>query len=174
MVQIKELSVGLRRVAAGFAVVALLAPGAFAQGTAPSNKEAVAGMNQMKIAFDITTGNPKSLLGRLEVIDLTRKQLMAEGVEPHFVIALRGDASFFAQSDLSGLKPEDRPLGEKISAKLKELSGTKGVDSVVQCAVSLPPRKLTPEGVMSEVKVVGNGWITLVSYQEKGYSYIVP
>jgi hypothetical protein len=174
MVQIKELSVGLRRVAAGFAVVALLAPGAFAQGAAPSNKEAVAGMNQMKIAFDITTGNPKSLLGRLEVIDLTRKQLMAEGVEPHFVVALRGDASFFAQSDLSRLKPEDRPLGEKISAKLKELRGAKGVESVVQCAVSLPPRKLTPEGVMSEVKVVGNGWITLVSYQQKGYSYIVP
>jgi intracellular sulfur oxidation DsrE/DsrF family protein len=40
--------------------------------------------------------------------------------------------------------------------------------------VSLPSRKLTPEGVMSDVKVVGNGWITLVSYQQKGYSYIVP
>ena len=168
------LGTGLRRMAAGLAVVALLASGAFAQGSAPSNKEALAGVNEMKIAFDITTGNAKSLLGRLEVIDLTRKQLMADGVEPHFVIALRGDASFFAQSDLSVLKPEDRAIGEKISAKLKELKGTKGVDSVVQCAVSLPPRKLTPEGVMSEVKVVGNGWITLVSYQQKGYSYIVP
>jgi intracellular sulfur oxidation DsrE/DsrF family protein len=174
MDRINEMRTRLQRVAAGFAVVTLLASGAFAQGNAPGNKEALAGVKQMKIAFDITTGNPKSLLGRLEVIDTTRKQLMAEGVEPHFVLALRGDASPFAQSDLSGLEPEDRPLGEKIKAKLRELKGAKGVDSVVQCAVSLPPRKLTPEGVMSEVKVVGNGWITLASYQQKGYSYIVP
>ena len=165
---------GLRTVAAGFAAGALLASGAFAQGSAPSNKEAVAGSSEMRIAFDITAGNPKALLGRLEVIDLTRKQLIAEGVEPHFVIALRGDASFFAQSDLSALKPEDRAEGEKVRAKLKELTGAKGVDSAVQCAVSLPPRKLTPEGVMSEVKVVGNGWITLASYQRKGYAYISP
>ena len=37
-----------------------------------------------------------------------------------------------------------------------------------------PPRKLKFEGVMPEIKVVGNGWITMSSYQRKGYAYIVP
>ena len=174
MIPIDTWLAGRSKVAAGLVAVALAAPGAFAQGTAPSNREAVAGLSEMKIAFDLTTGNPKALLGRLDVIDVTRKQLIAEGVEPHFVIAMRGDASYFAQSDLSKLKPEDREIGEKIAAKLKELRGAKGVDSLVQCAVSLPPRKLSPEGVMSDVKVVGNGWITLSAYQRKGYAYISP
>ena len=163
-----------RRLSAAVLIASSFVTVACAQSGPPSNKDALQGMQEMKIAFDITSGNAKALLGRLEVIDLTRKQLMADGVEPHFVIAMRGDASYFAQTDLSKLKPEDREIGEKIAAKLKELRGAKGVDSLVQCAVSLPPRKLSPEGVMSDVKVVGNGWITLVSYQQKGYSYIVP
>ncbi len=170
----RVLFTAARHLSAAVLIASSLASVAYAQSSPPSNKEALQGLQEMKIAFDITTGNPKSLLGRLTVIDLTRKQLLADGVEPHFVIAMRGDASYFAQSDLSKLKPEDREMGEKIAAKLKELRGAKGIDNLVQCAVSLPPRKLSPEGVMSDVKVVGNGWITLVSYQQKGYSYIVP
>jgi intracellular sulfur oxidation DsrE/DsrF family protein len=174
MITSRVLFTAAHRLSVAVLIASSLAAAAHAQSGPPSNKEALQGVKEMKIAFDITTGNPKSLLGRLEVIDLTRKQLIADGVEPRFVIAMRGDASYFAQSDLSALKPEDRAMGEKIAAKLKELRGAQGVDSLVQCAVSLPPRKLTPEGVMSDVKVVGNGWITLVSYQQKGYSYIVP
>jgi intracellular sulfur oxidation DsrE/DsrF family protein len=174
MITSRVLFAAAHRLSVAVLIASSLAAAAHAQSGPPSNKEALQGVKEMKIAFDITTGNPKSLLGRLEVIDLTRKQLIADGVEPRFVIAMRGDASYFAQSDLSALKPEDRAMGEKIAAKLKELRGAKGVDNLVQCAVSLPPRKLKPEGVMSEVKVVGNGWITLASYQRKGYAYISP
>ena len=38
----------------------------------------------------------------------------------------------------------------------------------------LASRKLKPADVMQEVKLVPNGWISLVGCQEKGYSYIVP
>ena len=49
-----------------------------------------------------------------------------------------------------------------------------GVDTAVLCAVPLAPRKFKIAGVMSEVKVVGDGWIALASYQRKGYAYIAP
>jgi intracellular sulfur oxidation DsrE/DsrF family protein len=30
------------------------------------------------------------------------------------------------------------------------------------------------ENVLPDIKVVGNGWISLMAYQAKGYGYIAP
>lgn len=162
------------RRAAALALAAGFAAPAAGQGGAPDNREALEGVTEMRIAFDITEGNPKALLARLNIIDTTRRQLIAEGVAPHFVLAFRGDASYFTQSDLSAVRPEDRADGQKVGSKLKELRSAAGVESIVQCALPLPSRKLAHQGVIPEVKVVGNGWITLVAYQRKGYAYIAP
>ena len=147
---------------------------AWSQPAAPSNKEALAGVKEMKIAFDVTEGDPNVLLAKLNVIDLTRKQLIAEGVTPRFVVAFRGDASFFTQTDHEKIKPGDRDAAAKVAAKIKELRTASGVESLEQCAVPLPARKLRNDDVMPEVKLVGNGWISLVSHQQKGYAYIAP
>jgi intracellular sulfur oxidation DsrE/DsrF family protein len=160
-------------VACGAALLAT-AGAAWSQAPQPSNKEALAGVKEMKIAFDITDGNPTALLTKLSVIDLTRKQLIAEGVTPKMVLAFRGDASFFTQTDVEKIKPEEREAAAKVAAKIKEMRGASGVESMEQCSVPLPARKLRGEDVMPELKLVGNGWISLVSYQQKGYAYIAP
>jgi hypothetical protein len=36
------------------------------------------------------------------------------------------------------------------------------------------PRKLNPAHLMQEVKLVPNGWISLVEHQQRGYAYIAP
>jgi intracellular sulfur oxidation DsrE/DsrF family protein len=54
---------------------------------------------------------------------------------------------------------------------LKKASGVEGFE---QCNVPLASRKLNPKDLMAEVKLVPNGWISLASYQQKGYAYIVP
>ena len=146
----------------------------WSQAAQPSNKEALAGVKEMRIAFDITDANPEVLLAKLNVIDVTRKQLIAEGVTPRMVLAFRGDASFFTQTDMEKIKPADREAARKIAARLKEFRAAGGVESIEQCALPLPGRKLRNEDVMPEVKLVGNGWISLVAYQQKGYAYIAP
>jgi len=145
-----------------------------ASNAPPDNRAALAGLTEMKIAFDITDGNPKALLAKLGVIDTTRKQLIADGVVPRMVLAFRGDASYFTQADVEKVKPEDREEARKIAAKLKELRAASGVEALEQCNLPLAPRKLKSVDVMPEVKVVGNGWISLVAYQHRGYAYIVP
>jgi intracellular sulfur oxidation DsrE/DsrF family protein len=128
----------------------------------------------MKIAFDVTDGNPQALLTKLTVIDLTRKQLIESGVTPKMVIAFRGDASYYTQTNLTMIKEADRADALAIAAKLRELRKANGVEALEQCNVPLASRKLKPADLMQEVKLVPNGWISLVGYQEKGYSYIVP
>jgi intracellular sulfur oxidation DsrE/DsrF family protein len=150
------------------------APEPAASNAAPDNRAALAGLTEMKIAFDVTDGNPKVLLAKLTTIDVTRKQLMDSGVTPRMVIAFRGDASYFTQADIEKVKPEDREDARKIAAKLKELRAAPGVEALEQCNLPLAPRKLKSGDVMPEVKVVGNGWISLVAYQRRGYAYIVP
>lgn len=149
--------------------VALAACSSLAQQSAPA-----ASPDEMKLAFDITNGNPKVVLATLEVIDKTRKQLIDSGVAPKIVLAFRGDASYFTQSDVSLVKEADRADALKVHARIRDLRQASGVEAVEQCNLPLAPRKLNATHVMSEVKVVPNGWISLAQYQHRGYAYIVP
>lgn len=159
--------------AIGLALAGFAAP-ASAQSAAPDNKAALTGVKEMKIAFDITDADPQMLLAKITVIDVTRKQLLAEGVTPRIVMAFRNDASYFTQTDVEKIRPADREVAAKVAAKIREMRGIPGVEAVEQCALPLAPRKIRVEDVMPEVKVVGNGWISLVAYQQKGYAYIAP
>lgn len=129
---------------------------------------------EMKVAFDITDANPQVLITKLTVIDLTRKQLIESGVTPRMVLAFRGDASYYTQTNLNLVKEADRADALKIAAQLRALRKADGVEALEQCNVPLASRKLKPADVMQEVQVVPNGWISLVAYQQKGYAYIAP
>ena len=130
--------------------------------------------NESRIAFDVTDGNPKALMVKLNTIDLTRRQLLEKGITPKMVVAFRGDASYFTQTDIAMIKEADRAEAAQIQAKLRELRAANGVESLEQCNVPLASRKLDSSKLMPEVKLVPNGWIALVGYQQKGYAYIVP
>jgi hypothetical protein len=67
----------------------------------PNSAAALAGMSELKMAFDVIDGSPGPLISKLATIDLTRKQLIEAGVTPRIVIAFRGEASYYTQMDLS-------------------------------------------------------------------------
>jgi len=138
------------------------------------DQESLAGLKEVKVAFDVTTGDAKALLGRLNVIDETRQSLIRQGVTPHFIITFRGPATKLIQSDASKIKPEDRALAQQITAKLKDMRAAKGVEDLEQCAVAVREQGTKPEDVTPSVKVVGNAWISLMAYQSRGYAYIAP
>ena len=138
------------------------------------DQDALAGLKEVKVAFDLTAGDPKALLGRLNIIDETRQSLIHQGVTPHFVLTFRGPATRLIQTDQSKMKPEDREGAAKIATKLAEMRRAKGVENLEQCAVAAREQGTRPEDVVPSVKVVGNAWISLMAYQAKGYAYIAP
>jgi intracellular sulfur oxidation DsrE/DsrF family protein len=141
---------------------------------AAADDNPIAGLKDARIAFDITAGEPGRLLNILNTIDETREGLARQGVTPHFVLAFRGPATLFTQTDVSRLKPEDRETATKITAKLKQLRGAAGIERLDQCSIALRTQKVDKAQVNPDVTVVENGWITLVGYQAKGYAYIAP
>lgn len=141
---------------------------------AADDSAALAGLKEGKIAFDIHEGNPRLLLARLNVIDETRLSMIQQGVKPHFILAFRGSATKLLQTDQEKIKPEDRETAAKVAAKIKEMSKAPGVEGFEQCAVASRAQETKIERVLPEVRVVGNGFISLMAYQAKGYAYIAP
>lgn len=163
---------GLQKSFATFALGIFLACSTGAQ--AADDSAALKGVKEGKIAFDIHEGNPKLLLARLNVIDETRQSLIQQGVKPSFILAFRGPATKLVQTDQDKIKPEDRELAAKVAAKIKEMSKAPGVDGFEQCAVASRTQETKTELVLPEIRVVGNGFISLMAYQSRGYAYIAP
>jgi intracellular sulfur oxidation DsrE/DsrF family protein len=138
------------------------------------DRDSLSGIKDIKVAFDLTEGNAAPLLNRLNTIDETRASLIKQGVTPHFVIAIRGPATKLVQTDIDKIKPEDRPVAEKIAAKIAEMSKAPGIDGLEQCSVAIRTQGTKAENVVPGVKVIGNSWISLAAYQAKGYAYISP
>jgi intracellular sulfur oxidation DsrE/DsrF family protein len=135
---------------------------------------ALAGLSEGKIAFDLKDGEGKALLARLDIIDETRQSLIQQGVTPHFILAFRGPATRLVQTDQDKIKPEDRELAAKVAAKIKELSAARGVEGFEQCSIAARQQGINTEKVLPQIRVVGNGFISLMAYQAKGYAYIAP
>jgi intracellular sulfur oxidation DsrE/DsrF family protein len=154
--------------------VALLCLASPKAAEAPNDQKALTGLSDVKVAFDITSGDGKQLLNQLNVMDETRQSLISQGVIPHFVLAFRGPATKLVQTDQSQMKAEDREYATKIAQKVKELQTAKGVESVEQCSIAIRLAGTKPENVLPGITLVGNGWISLMSYQSKGYGYIAP
>jgi intracellular sulfur oxidation DsrE/DsrF family protein len=161
-------------------VTAVLAASVLAFVVGPStsfafdDSAALKGMTEGKIAFDITEGSGKPLLNRLNIIDETRRSLIDQGVKPHFVIAFRGPATKLVQTETDKIAPEDREMARTIAAKIEAMSRESGVDGVEQCAVAAKEQGTNPDKVVPPIKVVGNGFISLMAYQARGYAYIRP
>jgi intracellular sulfur oxidation DsrE/DsrF family protein len=141
---------------------------------AADDQMSLGGLKEVKVAFDIKDGDAKLLLNRLDIIDETRQSLIRQGVTPHFILAFRGPATKLTQTDVDKIKLEDRPMAAKVAARIKEISGASGVDGLEQCAVAVREQGTKPELVLPEIRVVGNGFISLMAYQAKGYAYIAP
>jgi intracellular sulfur oxidation DsrE/DsrF family protein len=145
-----------------------------AQAETPDDQKALAGLSSVKVAFDLTEGDAKHLLTQLNVIEETRQSLISKGVTPHFILAFRGPATKLVQTDHTQVKAEDREYASQIAQKIKELQSAKGVESVEQCSVAVRLAGTKPENVLPGITLVGNSWISLMSYQSKGYGYIAP
>jgi len=156
---------------AAFALAFMLGP---STSFAFDDSAALKGMTDGKIAFDITEGSGKPLLNRLNIIDETRRSLMNQGVKPHFVIAFRGPATKLVQIEADKMAPEDREIARTIAAKIEAMSREGGVDGIEQCAVAAKEQGTNPDKVVPPIKVVGNGFISLMAYQARGYAYIRP
>ena len=161
-----------RRRLAALALAAAAAASPAAQSA--DDRDALAGVKELKAVFDIREGDGRTLLNRLMVIEETRESLIAQGVQPRFVLTFRGPATKLIQTDAARIRPEDREVAAVIATKLDEMRDARGVEGIELCEVAIRGQGTKRENVIPAVKVVGNTFISLMAYQSRGYAYISP
>jgi intracellular sulfur oxidation DsrE/DsrF family protein len=135
---------------------------------------ALAELKEVKAAFDFTEGSGRILLAKLETVDETRRSLLAQNVRPRLVLAFRGGATRLVQTDPEMIREEDREIAALIGRKIAELARAEGVEALEQCAVAIRLQGTSAGKVLPGIKVVENGWISLMALQARGYAYIYP
>lgn len=130
----------------------------------------ISGLEKTRAYFDLKVGTPDKLLMRLKQIKETYEQISANDVKADFVIGFRGKASYFVT------KGDDYVFEDEVGAKKEVYERIRKFKEqgllVEQCRVAAELHDIDPRDVIENVDVVPNGYVSIIGYQAKGYSYV--
>lgn len=132
--------------------------------------DAMKGVNSVKVIFDVRISNPQSAALHLNLILDTYKNLVNMEKKPVFVVVFMGGAVKLISSDQSGFDDEDQKSLKEIAGIISKMSEA-GIRIEV-CLFAAKVFGVEPASILSEIARVGNGWISEIGYQTRGYSLV--
>lgn len=133
---------------------------------------ALEGLNSIKAVFDARAGNPNDLELYLKLIHATfnDKEIQAVTEKRDFVIVFIGPAVKLISKNREGFSPEQSKALDEIASTISAMSKD-GIKFEV-CMFAAKHFHVEPSSILPEIKQVGNGWISLIAYEAKGYSLV--
>ncbi len=135
--------------------------------------EALKGLKSIKAVFEFRKDDPKSAAFYLNAIHQTYKDknITAVTENPDFVVVFTGPGVKVLSKNKEDFPPEEHEIidniANKISAMVKD-----GIKMEI-CLVAATIHGIDPESILPDIKPVYNGWISLIGYQNNGYSLIL-
>lgn len=162
--RITTLLAGLLLLVAGLPVLAA--------DQAINDQAALAGLKTGKGVFLVDIGDANKLNFYLEVIQGTHKGMQNQGVEPDFVLVYIGPSvKYLSSSPAPETEQGAGGLLMEIESSVEALAAL-GVRQEV-CAVATRVFGIDNSTVLPDMKLVGDGFISLIGYQAQGY-HLVP
>ncbi len=158
------------RVVMSTAIAAVCLSMAGVQAATLKDTDALSGLTTAKAVFMIDINNPQRVAHVLAVVGKTDTGMHAQGVKPTIVVVFVGPDVAFLTKDRRGISyMEERSVAgvQKVVGKLKGM-GVK----FQACGVALKGMNVAPSDVIPDVQPVGNGYISAIGYQAKGYSLV--
>lgn len=138
---------------------------------APLNDHtALAGLKQVKSVFLINVNNPGKVNHVLKVVGKTDKGLIKQHVTPHLVVVFVGPDVAFLTRDRRGIGYMDERAVAGIQHQIEQLH--KDGVGFQACGIAMKGMGVTPDMLIPNVEPVGNGYISAIAYQAKGYSLL--
>jgi intracellular sulfur oxidation DsrE/DsrF family protein len=133
---------------------------------------ALKGLKSVKAIFDVRAGSPKSAALQLKLIHDTFKDKSLKTItkKPAFVVVFIGPSVKLISKNREGFSPEDQKLLDEIAGTVSAMAKS-GIRLEI-CLFAAKVFGVDPGSVLPEIKQVGNGWISLIGYQAKGYSLV--
>jgi intracellular sulfur oxidation DsrE/DsrF family protein len=131
------------------------------------------GLKSIKAVFDFGLGNPQGALISLQVIQQTfkDKNMWVSGKKPEIAVIFVGPSVKLVSKSRSGFKEEDQKTLDEIAGKITEMAKD-GINFEI-CLIAMKILGVEPSSILPEIKQVGNGWISLIGHEAKGY-HLVP
>ena len=148
------------------------AAAAASAGMEYNDEAALQGVKNGKGVFLVDIGEPKKLALYLNLIPGTYERLEKQGVGPDFVLVFIGPSVKFLTEpgdDLAALEHHDAL--ERIRQGIDKLRSKEEVRLEV-CNIALEVTGTDAEKLLPGLKVVGDGFISVIGYQEQGYNLV--
>ena len=156
------------------AIIALVLGGGLAapsnSQTAYDNNPGLKGLDKIQVYFDVNVKDDNLLVYRMELIDRSIREMVEAGVEVGAVIGFRGGASRFITTDDHYVLAEELANKKKVQDWVVYFSD-RGI-IIEQCAIAAEINQIELQDFLPEVKVIGNGYISMAGYQTRGYALI--
>lgn len=136
----------------------------------PDDADALKGVEQGRVVFDINIAEPKKLPLYLMVIDETISDLERQGVKPDVILAFRGKAVTLISTDHEKVELTDVPELEKAAKQIAALQ-ERGV-RMEACSVATRLFGVDNAALLPGIEPVGNTFVSLIGYQSQGYAMI--
>jgi predicted peroxiredoxin len=136
----------------------------------PNDADALKGVTEGKVVFDINIAEPKKLPLYLMVVDETVDDLKRQGVKPEVILAFRGKAVTLITKEREQIELTDFEYLDKANEFIKTLQ-SKGV-KMEACSVATRLFNVDNGEILDGIKPVGNTFVSLIGYQAQGYSTI--
>ena len=150
-------------------LVALFARSSFS-AESYNNGNALTGIKNAKVYFDVNVGEPEKLLTRLQLIESTYNQLAASGLSPRIVVGIRGKASNFFTRDDGYVLNDDVPVKKKIGSSIEQFKAL-GFQ-LEQCAIAAGMQNIPTGDFLPQLEIVTNGYVSMIGYQSQGYAFV--
>ncbi|WP_308387978.1 DsrE family protein [Acidithiobacillus sp. AMEEHan] len=156
-----------------FVFLAVISLGIFfscAEAAPLTDAQALSGLHTAKAVFLVNVKNPNAVEHLVKVIGLTRHQLLAQKVTPHFIVVFIGPDVAFLTKDRRGIPCTEERAVAGIQHEIDKLT-TQGIQFQA-CGVALHGMDVHPSMVIPAVHPVESGFISVIAYQEKGYALV--
>jgi len=130
------------------------------------------GLKSVKAVFDFELGNPQSALLHLQVIHQTfkDKNIWMEKKKPDIVVVFIGPSVKLVSKDRGGFTADDQKILDEYANTISAMAKD-GIKFEI-CLIAAKMLGVEPSSILPEIKQVGNGWISLIGYEAKGYSLV--
>jgi intracellular sulfur oxidation DsrE/DsrF family protein len=132
--------------------------------------DAMKGVNSVNAIFDMRDGNLQTAVIHLNLIHDTYKELITMKKNPDFVVVFMASAVKLISSDYSGFTTEEQKSLKEIASIISRMS--KAGIRVEVCLFAVKLFGVEPTSILAEIEQVGNGWISEIGYQARGYSLV--
>jgi len=130
------------------------------------------GMKSVKAVFDFELGNPQSALLNLQVIHQTfnDKNIWIGKKKPSIVVVFIGPSVKLASKNRGGFTADDQKILDEYARTVSAMAKD-GIKFEI-CLIAVKVLGVEPSSILPEIKQVGNGWISLIGHEAKGYSLV--